>query len=50
MTEQSTMSRTLDVLEEQGLIATPTPPEDMRVRDVSITEEGRAAPSSGSGR
>jgi DNA-binding MarR family transcriptional regulator len=41
--EQSTMSRTLDALEEQGLIRRQPRPEDMRVRDVSITEEGRAA-------
>lgn len=43
VTEQSTMSRTLDALEEQGLIRRTPRPEDMRVRDVSITEEGRAA-------
>ena len=41
--EQSTMSRTLDSLEEQGLIRRQPRPEDMRVRDVSITEDGRAA-------
>jgi len=41
--EQSTMSRTLDALEEQGLIRRQPRPEDMRVRDVSITEEGRVA-------
>jgi DNA-binding MarR family transcriptional regulator len=43
VTEQSTMSRTLDSLEEQGYIRRQPRPEDMRVRDVSITEEGRAA-------
>jgi DNA-binding MarR family transcriptional regulator len=43
VTEQSTMSRTLDALEEQGLVRRQSRPEDMRVRDVSITEEGRAA-------
>jgi DNA-binding MarR family transcriptional regulator len=43
VTEQSTMSRTLDSLEEQGLIRRQTRAEDMRVRDVSITEVGRAA-------
>jgi DNA-binding MarR family transcriptional regulator len=43
VTEQSTMSRTLDSLEEQGLIRRQPRPEDMRIRDVSITEEGRVA-------
>lgn len=43
VTEQSTMSRTLDALEDQGLIRRVPRPEDMRVRDVSVTEEGRAA-------
>ncbi|MBD8688736.1 MULTISPECIES: MarR family winged helix-turn-helix transcriptional regulator [unclassified Rhizobium] len=42
VTEQSTMSRTVDSLEEQGLIRRTTRSDDMRVRDVSITEEGRA--------
>jgi len=37
------MSRTLDALEEQGLVRRQPRAEDMRVRDVSITEEGRAA-------
>lgn len=41
--EQSTMSRTLDSLEEQGYIRRQPRLEDMRVRDVSITEEGRTA-------
>jgi len=41
--EQSTMSRTLDSLEEQGYIRRTPRPEDMRIRDVTITEEGRAA-------
>lgn len=41
--EQSTMSRTLDSLEEQGYVRRTPRPDDMRVRDVSITEEGRAA-------
>jgi len=41
--EQSTMGRTLDSLEEQGLIRRQPRPEDMRIRDVSITEEGRIA-------
>lgn len=43
VTEQSTMSRTLDSLEEQGYIRRQPRAEDMRVRDVTITEEGRAA-------
>lgn len=43
VTEQSTMSRTLDAMEEQGLVRRQTRPEDMRVREVSITEQGRAA-------
>ncbi len=41
VTEQSTMSRTLDSLEEQGFIRRQSRVEDMRVRDVTITEEGR---------
>lgn len=43
VTEQSTMSRTLDSLEEQGFIRRQPRADDMRVRDVAITEEGRAA-------
>jgi MarR family transcriptional regulator, transcriptional regulator for hemolysin len=43
VTEQSTMSRTLDALEEQGLIRRQQRAEDMRVREVHITESGRAA-------
>lgn len=43
VTEQSTMSRTLDSMEEQGYIRRQPRAEDMRIRDVSITEEGRAA-------
>ena len=43
VTEQSTMSRTLDSLEDQGYIRRQPRPDDMRVRDVTITEEGRAA-------
>lgn len=42
VTEQSTMSRTVDSLEEQGLILRTPRPDDMRVRDVTITTEGRA--------
>ncbi|HUG60789.1 MAG TPA: MarR family transcriptional regulator [Methylomirabilota bacterium] len=43
VTEQSTMSRTLDALEEQGYIRRQQRSEDMRVREVHITEAGRAA-------
>lgn len=43
VTEQSTMSRTLDSLEEQGYIRRRPRADDMRIRDVTITEEGRAA-------
>lgn len=43
VTEQSTMSRTLDSLEEQGLIRRQQRSEDMRVREVHITEQGRSA-------
>ena len=43
VTKQSTMSRTLDILEAQGLVRRQRRSEDMRIRDVSITEEGRAA-------
>jgi DNA-binding MarR family transcriptional regulator len=43
LTEQSTMSRTLDALEEQGLIIRKPRPEDLRVRDVDITQAGRDA-------
>jgi DNA-binding MarR family transcriptional regulator len=43
VTEQSTMSRTIDSLEEQGYIKRQPRPDDMRIRDVTITKEGRAA-------
>jgi DNA-binding MarR family transcriptional regulator len=43
VTEQSTMSRTLDSLEEQGYIRRQPRSDDMRVRDVSITAKGRSA-------
>lgn len=43
VTEQSTMSRTLDSLEEQGYIRRQPRADDMRIRDVTITEEGRTA-------
>ena len=42
LTEQSTMSRTLDALEEQGFIQRKARSDDLRVRDVHITEAGRA--------
>ncbi len=42
VTEQSTMSRTLDALEEQELIRRRPKPGDMRVREVFITEQGLA--------
>jgi DNA-binding MarR family transcriptional regulator len=43
LTQQSTMSRTLDALEGQGFIQRKPRQEDLRVRDVHITESGRAA-------
>jgi MarR family transcriptional regulator, transcriptional regulator for hemolysin len=43
LTEQSTMSRTLDSLEEQGFIVRRPRAEDLRVRDVDITPQGREA-------
>ena len=43
LTEQSTMSRTLDSLEQQGFIQRKPRPDDLRVRDVHITEHGRDA-------
>jgi DNA-binding MarR family transcriptional regulator len=43
LTEQSTMSRTLDALEEQGLIVRKPRAADLRVRDVDITQPGRDA-------
>jgi MarR family transcriptional regulator, transcriptional regulator for hemolysin len=43
LTEQSTMSRTLDTLEQQGLIVRRPRAEDLRVRDVDITQNGRDA-------
>lgn len=39
--EQSTMSRTLDAMEEQRLIRRQPRAGDMRVREIYITEEGR---------
>lgn len=43
LTEQSTMSRTLDAMEEQGFIVRRPRAEDLRVRDVEITPQGREA-------
>lgn len=39
--EQSTMSRTLDALEMQGLVRRQSRATDMRVRELHITEPGR---------
>ncbi len=41
--EQSTMSRTLDTLAEQGFVVRKPRPEDLRVREVDITQAGRDA-------
>lgn len=43
VTEQSTMSRSLDSLENQGLIKRASNDDDGRVRRIYITEEGRTA-------
>jgi DNA-binding MarR family transcriptional regulator len=43
VTEQSTMSRSLDGMEREGLIDRLQRPGDMRVREVHITEAGREA-------
>ncbi|MGJ3263881.1 MAG: MarR family winged helix-turn-helix transcriptional regulator [Salinarimonas sp.] len=43
VTEQSTTSRTLDALEEQGLVRRRPREGDLRVREISITEAGRDA-------
>lgn len=43
VTEQSTMSRTLDALEDQGMIRRQARSDDMRVREVHILDAGRAA-------
>ena len=40
--EQSTMSRTLDVLEAQGLVRREPSQDDSRSRDIFLTQEGRA--------
>ena len=41
VTEQSTMSRSLDGMERDGLVRRQNRPEDMRVREVHVTEKGR---------
>lgn len=43
VTEQSTMSRTLDLLESRGLVRRKPRASDLRVREVEITAEGREA-------
>jgi len=43
VTEQSTMSRMLDAMEEQGLIRRQAREDDLRVREVHPTSEGREA-------
>ena len=43
VTEQSTMSRTLDTLEDRAFVRRKPRASDMRVREVDITPEGRAA-------
>lgn len=43
VTEQSTMSRTLDSLEEQGMIRRQARSDDMRVREIHILDTGRTA-------
>lgn len=40
--EQSTMSRTLDAMEAQGLVRRESPQTDNRVRQIYLTEAGRA--------
>ena len=42
ITEQSTMSRTLDTLEAQGLVRREQADADSRVRRVFLTDDGRA--------
>ena len=41
VTEQSTMSRSLDGMEREGLVRRQNRSGDMRVREVHVTEEGR---------
>lgn len=42
VTEQSTMSRTLDAMQEEGLVRRLPRDGDMRVREVHVTARGRA--------
>lgn len=42
VTEQSTLSRTLDALDEQGLVRRAPKAGDARVREVFVTERGQA--------
>ena len=42
VTEQSTMSRTLDAMERSGLIRRESREDDARVREIYITDLGRA--------
>jgi len=43
VTEQSTMSRTLDGMERDGLVERRNRPGDARVRELHLTEKGREA-------
>jgi DNA-binding MarR family transcriptional regulator len=43
VTEQSTMSRTLEALEQAGLVRRQERVSDGRVREIYLTEAGRAA-------
>ena len=43
VTEQSTMSRALDGMERDGLVRRRAREDDMRVREVHVTEKGREA-------
>ena len=43
VTEQSTLSRTLDAMEAQGLVRRQARAGDMRFREVHLTDGGRAA-------
>jgi MarR family transcriptional regulator, transcriptional regulator for hemolysin len=43
VTEQSTMSRTLDNLEERKLVLRRARESDMRVREIQVTDKGRKA-------
>jgi len=43
VTEQSTMSRTLDAMERDGLVQRQNRSGDLRVREVHLTDKGREA-------